>query len=158
MTPKYLRFAAALVFAAPLLHMVGCQKSSPDESYAKMLSSSVSTAYPDLMEHFPASVPLNARLTRVSHSSGWGTRWAARFEGADAGYLDALRRRYPPNAEAEDAGEYCWYWLAPALDISGKPGDYATVALKTRSGNHGHRAGVSISKQGRDALFWAERW
>lgn len=131
MTPKYLRFTAALAFAAPLLYMVGCQRSSPGESYAKMLSSSVSTAYPGLMEHFPVSVPPNARLTQVSHSSGWGTRWA---------------------------GEYCWYWLAPALEINGKPGDYATVLLKTRGGNHGHRAGVSISKQGRDALFWAERW
>lgn len=156
--PGFSRFAAALMFIAPLLSVGGCQRSSPDESYAKMLSNSASTAYPELMEHFPVSVPLNARLTRVSHSSGWGTRWAARFESTDAGYLDELRRRYPPEPEADDAGEFCWYWLAPALGIKGKPGDYATVQLKTRNGNHGHRAGVSISKQGRDALFWAERW
>ena len=136
----------------------GCVASS-DDSYRKMLSNSVSTAYPELLAHFPATVPANARVVKVSHFSGWGTRWAARIEGVDADFLNSLRRQYPvKDPGLLDEGSFAWPWLAPALGVKGTFTDYETVLLKTRSGNHGHRAGISMSKQGRDALFWAERW
>lgn len=138
---------------------MGCAASSPDESYRKMLSNPVSTAYPELMAHFPAPVPADARVIDVSHFSGWGTRWAAHMEGVDARFAESLRQWYPrKDAETFDVGSHVWLWLAPTLHINGTSTDYDTIMLKNRTGNHGHRAGVSISKNGRNAVFWAERW
>lgn len=50
------------------------------------------------------------------------------------------------------------YWVAPPLGVKAKASEYDSVLIKDRQGNHGHRAGVSLSKRGRDAIFWAERW
>lgn len=149
-----------LVISAVLVAVIAMRRLSPEGSasaYQEMLAAKKD--FPELLGHFPDPMPPNARLIALNHSSGWGSRWAAHFEGLDESYLNMLRQgRSSGPDDSFDAGEYIWRWLAPSLKLDGKPGDYESILLKNRTGNHGHRVGVSIGKQRRNALFWAERW
>lgn len=135
------------------------QAWNPQASYDSAMANDVSRAYPDLIQHFPGSAPAGAKLVRFYFWTGFGTRWAARYEGQDAGFLESLRQRFPGSSPQDpDPGQFVWSWAAPQLDITDAPDKYDSVILNRRDGNHGHLAGLSLSKQGNVALFWADRW
>ena len=146
-----------------LVLMVGCGGGAEKE-YREMLKGAkeLEEAYPGFSAHFPESVPGNAQVTKVFFQSGWGSRCAARFEGKDGGFVEQTRRRYVGNdfsaSSSTLTGMVVWNWLAPALKLHGDAKGYDNVELKSAGNdNHAYRAGVSVSRGGRDVVYWAER-
>jgi hypothetical protein len=84
------------------------------------------------------------------------------LEGKDGTFVEDARRQFLPGdfsaSSSTLVGIQTWNWLAPALKLEGDAEAYDNVELKREGNdNHSYRTGVSISRRGKEVVFWADR-
>jgi len=141
----------------------------------------------DLIEHFPEIIPAYAGNTRLYYRGGFlqgGSTIELRVRMPD-NFIESVYQKYRPEAKATYNGaekleggvnhpnklpKWRFATFSPdEYDTQGHPSllpqDFEILLLqshpsKTNPGdwNHGQSSGISISRQRREIIYWAEDW
>ncbi|WP_169980880.1 hypothetical protein [Tautonia rosea] len=170
----------ALMSVAGLLVSAGCWVGPPEETTDVNRYHALRRSWSDLADHFPGEIPASARSVSCSHFPGFlqGGAWLQlRVELPDR-EVEAIEARIAPRAirRYEGGGDVTRHLnqldglptttYRTGAEGSGEfPESFTLYVLRAEdrgspghAWNHGLSAGLSISKERGEVVYWADRW
>jgi hypothetical protein len=167
----------ALIIAAGLLISAGCSLGPPEVVTDITRYGSLRGSWSGLADHFPREVPESTTLARLSYFPGFmqGGAWLQLRLTLPAGEVASIESEYAPRAirtyeRGGDANRHAnqpdgvptTFYRTGAEDSSAFPTSFTVYVLKADDHgghwNHGESAGLAISREANEVVYWADHW